>query len=77
MAFICAHDRVKNILPTLIHVVFRPDAHCFKPLLRPDDMFQGMTKFFSQLAMSDKHKSDHVALRSIIQSRGTPVIASQ
>ncbi len=36
-----------------------PIADGFDEFLRPDDMLDGMSKLFSQLAMSDKHKSDH------------------
>jgi hypothetical protein len=51
--------RFENILPPLIHVVFGADADRFDEFLRTDDVFDRMTKLFSQLAMSDKHKSDH------------------
>jgi hypothetical protein len=48
-----------NIVPPPVHVVFRADRDGFDEFLRTNDMLDGMTKLFSQLAMSDKHKSDH------------------
>jgi hypothetical protein len=54
-----AGNRPNNVLPPLIHVVFRTDRDSLNEFLRTNDMLDCMPKLFSQLAMSDKHKSDH------------------
>ncbi len=59
MAVVCAGHRFENVLPSLIHVVLRTDTDRFDEFLRTDDVLDRMTELFSQLAMSDKHKSDH------------------
>jgi hypothetical protein len=59
MAVICLAHGIDNVLPALVHVVFGADRYGFDEFLRSDDMLDCMTKLLSQLAMSDKHKSDH------------------
>jgi hypothetical protein len=59
MAIVGTGNRFENILPPLIHVVLGADADRLDEFLRTDDMLDRMTKLFSQLAMRDKHKSDH------------------
>ncbi len=59
MAVIHPVHRVQDILTSLIHVVFGANADGFDVLLRPYHMLQRMSELISQLAMRDKHKSDH------------------
>jgi hypothetical protein len=59
MSVVCACDSLKNILPSLVHVVLGTNRDGLDEFLRTNDMLHRMPKLFSQLAMSDKHKSDH------------------
>jgi hypothetical protein len=59
MTIVGARNCLQNILPPLIHIVFGADTDRLDEFLRTDDVLDSMTKLFSQLAMSDKHKSDH------------------
>ena len=55
-----AHHGFEDVLPTLIHIVFGTDRNGFDQFLRTDDMLDRMPELFSQLAMGDKHHSDHL-----------------
>ncbi len=59
VAFIGLFDGIEDILTPLIHVVLGAYADGLDSFLRTDDMLQSMPKLIRQLAMSDKHKSDH------------------
>ncbi|MNL78623.1 hypothetical protein D3C87_2050580 [compost metagenome] len=59
MAVVGAHHRVEYVLAPLIHVVFGTNRNSFHEFLWSYDMFHSVMKLFSQLAMGDKHKSDH------------------
>ena len=62
MAIIRTRDRFENVLAALIHVIFGADGNGLDEFLRAYDVFHRVMKLFSQLAMSDKHKSDHSLL---------------
>ncbi|MNL34736.1 hypothetical protein D3C87_1567240 [compost metagenome] len=64
MALVDVSHGVEDILPTLIHVVLWADANGLDSFLRTDNMLERMSEFLSQLAMGDKHKSDHGSLFS-------------
>ncbi|GES52600.1 hypothetical protein Rhsp01_51050 [Rhizobium sp. NBRC 114257] len=64
---------LQNILPPLVHVVFGTNAYRFYELLRTNDMLDSMPKLFSQLAMSDKHKSNHDITAPIAYANRWPI----
>jgi hypothetical protein len=59
MSVIGRRNGLQYVLASLIHIVFGTDRYSFYEFLRTNDMLDCMAKLFSQLAMSDKHKSDH------------------
>ena len=59
MTLVGFHHRFQDILTPLVHVVLGTDADGLDGLLRTDDMFEGVPEFLRQLAMGDKHQSDH------------------
>ncbi|AUW45096.1 hypothetical protein CUJ84_Chr004794 [Rhizobium leguminosarum] len=76
MAIIGTGNGFQNVLPSLVHVVFGANTDRLDEFLRTDDVLDSMTKLFSQLAMSDKHKSDH-DITAPIDANGGPNIAMQ
>jgi hypothetical protein len=60
-----ARNGSDNIQAPLVHIIFGSDADGFKCGLRPNHMLKGMPELFSELAMGDKHQSDHIASSSM------------
>jgi hypothetical protein len=62
MTIIGTQDGIENVLAALIHVIFGADGNGLDEFLWAYDMLHRVVKLFSQLAMRDKHKSDHSLL---------------
>jgi hypothetical protein len=66
-------------MAALFHIVFRTYADGLKCGLRPNHMLKGMPELFSELAMGDKHQSDHIASSSTRRARthagSTPIVS--
>ncbi|GMB83336.1 hypothetical protein NN6n1_41190 [Shinella zoogloeoides] len=77
MALVGPVDGLQDVLAALVHVVLRADADRLYGLLRTDNMFKGMTEFLRQLAMGDKHQSDHQQSLQFPDTNGRPITATQ